>query len=515
MTTHDLADAAAWALIHFIWQGTAIALAAAAVGLALRRARPQTRYAFYGAALTLMMLVPVVTFAARLMPREATVLAPLQASAAVPSISGATVAQASEPPADRLRWIVAIWLAGVALTSARWAGGWTVAQRLTRRKTFLLDGSCRQAAERLAARLGIPRAVTLLGSYVTDVPLTIGWLRPVILLPASTLTALTPGEIEMILAHELAHIRRHDYVVNLLQAAVESLLFYHPAVWWVSGRIRVEREHRCDDLAVEACGNAVDYARALAALDAIVSVRPRAALAATGAPLLARIERLLDRGRTPASAAPAWLGTLAAVAIVLAAVCAARPQDVLAEERVAPAPPADGFLSGLAAAGYTDISVDEIIDLREHGVDPRTIQAMLQAGLGRLTVPELIRLQEHGVRPEFVSSAVASGLVSDLDVDTSVRLSEHGVDPADLAGIHALGFGPFTTADVIRLREHGADASAFEVLKAIGLDRGSVDDAIVVRDNGLTTERIREMRRQGFEHLNLDQIVKLARGGVI
>ena len=244
-----------------------------------------------------------------------------------------------------------------------------------RRKTFDLDGSYRQAMRHLTARLGISRAVTLLGSYVTDVPLTVGWLRPVILLPASTLTALTPGEIEMILAHELAHIRRHDYVVNLLQAAVESLLFYHPAVWWVSGRIRVEREHRCDDLAVEACGNAVGYVRALAALDAIVSVRPRAALAATGAPLLARIERLLDRGKTPASAAPAWLGTLAAVAIALAAICAARPQNVHAEERAAPAPPPDGFLGGLAAAGYTDISVDEIIDWLAdslYAVDPVT-----------------------------------------------------------------------------------------------------------------------------------------------
>ena len=98
-------------------------------------------------------------------------------------------------------------------------------------------------------------------------PTVIGWLKPVVLLPASALAGLTPRQLEAILAHELAHIRRHDYLVNLLQTLVETLLFYHPAVWWLSRRIRVERENCCDDLAVSLCGDPVAYAAALADLE--------------------------------------------------------------------------------------------------------------------------------------------------------------------------------------------------------------------------------------------------------
>src|SRR5205085_6589248 len=104
-------------------------------------------------------------------------------------------------------------------------------------------------------------------SALVEVPTAIGFMKPVILLPASTLTGLAPAQIEAILAHELAHIRRHDYFVNLLQSVIETLLFYHPAVWWVSRRVREERELCCDDLAVRASGDAIAYARALSELE--------------------------------------------------------------------------------------------------------------------------------------------------------------------------------------------------------------------------------------------------------
>ena len=119
---------------------------------------------------------------------------------------------------------------------------------------------------RLSRRLHITRAITLFESTLVDVPTVIGFVKPVILLPASVLGGLTPQQLEAILAHELAHIRRHDYIVNLLQSLLETLLFYHPAVWWLSRRIRIEREHCCDDLAVSLCGDPLVYARALADL---------------------------------------------------------------------------------------------------------------------------------------------------------------------------------------------------------------------------------------------------------
>ena len=124
-----------------------------------------------------------------------------------------------------------------------------------------------RSLQQIAKRLGVERAVRLLASANVDVPSVVGHFKPVILLPASLISGLTPDEIEAILAHELAHIRRHDYLINLIQTTFETLLFYHPAVWWISREIRRERENCCDDLAVQACGNRVAYARTLAMLE--------------------------------------------------------------------------------------------------------------------------------------------------------------------------------------------------------------------------------------------------------
>ena len=165
-------------------------------------------------------------------------------------------------------------------------------------------------ATRLSRRLHIARAVTLLESTLVDVPTVIGLLKPVVLLPASALGGLAPQQLEAILAHELAHIRRHDYLVNLLQTLVETVLFYHPAVWWLSRRIRIERENCCDDLAVSLCGDPVAYAHALADLEALRSGPApdhHIAMAATGGSLLQRVRRLLGAPSSHTGRGPAWL----------------------------------------------------------------------------------------------------------------------------------------------------------------------------------------------------------------
>ena len=146
--------------------------------------------------------------------------------------------------------------------------------------------------------MGIRRSWQLVSGRAES-PLTVGVLRPLIVLPTSALTGMPAAQLEALLAHELAHIRRHDYLVNLFQCVVEALLFYHPAVWWVSNTVRRAREECCDDLAVEVCGDAKLYARALTNLEALRQL-PALALAATDAPLLARVKRLLGLGEARA-----------------------------------------------------------------------------------------------------------------------------------------------------------------------------------------------------------------------
>jgi TonB family protein len=170
----------------------------------------------------------------------------------------------------------------------------------------------------LADRMGLRQPVRVLTAALPDGPSVVGWLRPVLLLPPATLLGLTPDQLEAVLAHELAHIRRYDHVVNALQTLVETLLFYHPAVWWISARIREERELCCDDLAVRVCGDPLCFARALTRLERLRVPAASGALAGNGGSLTFRVQRLV--GATRQECAPSKLSGILAFALGLASL---------------------------------------------------------------------------------------------------------------------------------------------------------------------------------------------------
>ena len=175
-----------------------------------------------------------------------------------------------------------------------------------------------ETLRKLGARIGLSRPVRLLVSALVQVPTVVGWLRPVVLVPVGALGGLPAEHLEALLLHELAHIRRHDYLVNMLQSVAEALLFYHPAVWWVSGHIRAERELCCDDVAVSVSGDALTYARALAQLESYRPAHLSAAVAANGGSLSDRIARLLGQSR-PAVRTGLGPGVLAVAILLVAA----------------------------------------------------------------------------------------------------------------------------------------------------------------------------------------------------
>lgn len=360
MNLHELMANAAverigWTLVHFVWQGATIALALAVVLLLSRRASAAFRYLASCAAMALMVLSPLVTFVVlpgrqsaapavilqeaappiaiapavlTAMPEFEPVLSVDATTHATPPVVSPTtrlqftywVENFSEFASPRLPWVVGLWLAGVFALSIRLLGGWIGVQRLRGRSVSPLEEGLQTSAASLAQRMGLKSKVRLLESAFARTPMAFGWLRPMILLPASAITGLTPSQLEAILAHELAHIRRHDYLVNLFQCVVETLLFYHPAVWWVSARIRAERENCCDDLVLAACGDAVNYARALARIEEFRSFPSPLPVAATGGILLNRIKRLLGVKSDHGDAANRWLAGLLAL---LAVACVA------------------------------------------------------------------------------------------------------------------------------------------------------------------------------------------------
>ena len=209
-----------------------------------------------------------------------------------------------------LRLLVLAWSLGVLFLSMRLIGGWLLIQRLTRRATRQHGAPWVLVLQRISAQLGLRQAVGLLESSRVEVPMVVGWWRPVILLPATALTGLPSDQLVLILGHELTHILHHDYLVNLVQSLIETLLFYHPAVWWISARIREERENRCDDQAVELCGDRLDYARALTAMETLRAGNWSLAPSAQGGSLLARIRRILGVEPTEEMPARGLAGTL-------------------------------------------------------------------------------------------------------------------------------------------------------------------------------------------------------------
>ena len=319
-----------WALIHFVWQGGLIALATAAALASCRRRSSETRYAIACAGLVVMLAAPAIT-AAIVGTSDQTVAprgsasrtvstsaspspAPATASQAASLSLAATAAQTASTVERWLPIVVWAWLSGVMLLLARFAGASFRVRRLRLASLKEPLSPWQSTGERLAAQLRLDIGFRIVESALVDAPSVIGTMRPIIFLPVTALTGLAPHQIEALIAHELAHIRRRDYAVNIAQTVAEALLFFHPAVWWVSARIRQEREHCCDDVAIETCGAPVDYAAALAELAAWRSRDLALSVGAADGPLLARVRRVL---RAPTEDAPRPSGGLAVLALGL------------------------------------------------------------------------------------------------------------------------------------------------------------------------------------------------------
>ncbi len=397
---------------------------------ALRRAPPEARYAASGAALAAMAAAPVVTFV--LVGRALAAASPALASAAPHVPRPPTAADAATVA------VAAAWGAGVLVMLVRLAGGALRVRAMVGRGTAL-PAAWQTLAQQLAARLGVQRPVRVLGSLDVEVPIALGWLRPAVLLPAALALDLPTPAVEALLAHELAHVRRHDWVLNVIQSAVEALLFYHPAVWWVSARVRAEREHCCDDVVVALTGDALGYARALFALESTRTEAAALGVAATGGSLMDRIERIVARTAAPHAPRVGLGHTLAVAAALLAgataplASCAA-PADPAAASKAQAALP-------LTVTRWTPSFV---VAGQRHGVDPDLLA--------------VVTLVESRGDPEAVSPMGALGLMQVMPA-TAQRIAAE----RSLAGFSAeqlrdpevnLDFGAFYLA--AQLREFGA-----------------------------------------------------------
>jgi bla regulator protein blaR1 len=318
-----------WTLLHFLWQGALIGLGYAAFRLIVPSDHTEARYAAGLAALALIALCPPLTLSV-IYPHVVSAASnaePISIDAVVATATAA--APAAEFTLDRvLPWLVLTWMLGVAVMAWRALRQWQALEHIARRCARPSSDLERMLAS-LAKRFGIVRSIRVLVSEQIDTPTLIGWLKPVILIPTAVALGFPRQQVELILAHELGHLRRYDHLVNLAQAVIETLLFYHPAVHWISRELRNDREVCCDRLVLRLTrGEPREYAQTLASLEELRFDAPRLAVAATGGVLLDRVRRIIDMPapRLAASPRPTLAVTLlVAAAVVMAGLSVLRP----------------------------------------------------------------------------------------------------------------------------------------------------------------------------------------------
>jgi beta-lactamase regulating signal transducer with metallopeptidase domain len=545
-------------LLHFLWQGAALA-ALAYLMMALCR-NASTRYAVGVGALVLMLAAPVCTFLFIRAQEQGTSLG-ISADAA--SLSGAPAFAGVLSPVERtpirresasayLLWLVDLWFAGVVLFSLRSAGGFLLVERLRKKETVPVTEELLQLCVSLQRRMGLTRAVQYCQSMHLDAPAVAGWMRPMVLLPVSALTGLTSAQLEAVIAHELAHIRRFDAFVNLFQVAVETLLFYHPALWWLEKRIRTERENCCDDVAVAVCGSPVAYAYALTRM-AESKAAPQLAMAANRGPLVERIARLLGANTAAKSYRGANLsaGMLClSAALVAGSALVGSAHNVHAQTPVPAVALAPATVPGLSAFHRANIpTVDEVIRSKTQGVTAEYIKAMInlgvkevvetamvvrpkdpqaapqaessapkqsyidslkEAGLTNLTADELIGLKVQGVTAEYVKAMKELGVR--VDVDELVGMKVQGITPEYVKEMRAATGQTVGAEELIGLKVQGVTPEYVKQMHDLAL-KSDADSILGMKVQGVTPEYVREMRGLGLKG-DSDEIIGMKVQGV-
>jgi beta-lactamase regulating signal transducer with metallopeptidase domain len=546
-TMHSLG----WALLHFLWQGTAVAALAAVLMTLCRRA--SACYAIAVGSLVLMLAAPIATF-----------FSLLTSSSSSASAAPTKVDSAAEPPAvalidaartlsriprfspslDALPWLVEAWLLGVAFFGLRSAGGFLLVERERRKPTTIMSPRVLAMCQTVQRQLGLDRAIRYCECARMQAPAVIGWFRPTVLLPVTAVTGLSEEQLQSIIIHELAHIQRLDPFVNVFQICVETLLFYHPAVWWLNKRIREEREHCCDDVAVSMCGNPVEYARALTLMEEW-RIAPALAMAANRGPLSERILRVL--GQKSISARSSGIGLTSGLLCLAAALVAgnvllgiAYPKPIVhaspialarlswssaASLQSAPAPAAapaptpkpspthlsvepqvatgGSYIDGMKAAGLDDLTADQLIAMKIHDITPEYVRGLHDQGL-HPDAEDLVAMHIHGVTPEYVHDVRGLGL--DPNQDQLVAMKIHEIDVDYVRGMKEAGVQA-NADELVALKIHGATPGEVRGLHEQGL-QPDADNLVAMRIHNVTPGYVRDVRALGLKP-TVDDLVSM------
>jgi beta-lactamase regulating signal transducer with metallopeptidase domain len=550
-----------WALVHFLWQGLAVVAILSVAMTVCRSAR--TRYALAVGALVLMVAMPVATFlllwdAGSAATIHTIPVAPMAgAQGSDPTAASSTRAMTNQIiaatnlnlPPNALLWFVEAWFAGVVFFSLRYAGGMLVIERMRRKEAKPVSAMLLEKCVALQRSLGLDRVIRYCECHRIEAPAVIGWFRPVVLLPIATLAGLSEEQFIAVIAHELAHIQRLDSFVNLFQVAAETLLFYHPAIWWVNKRIRAERENCCDDAAISVCGDALEYARALTMM-AERRAAPSLAMALNRSPLEERVMRLLGirnlRGgiRTAGFAAsflclagavfagnaflttvghplgPIDAGTLEHEAMasagiatpVKASASTATPYAMRTAVRTemhveTNAPTAES--ESVASSGANQEAAAQEAKSETQNTKGSYIDEMKAAGLQNLTLDEIVALKVQGVTADYVRTMIALELK--VDADELVSMKVQGITAEYVKSVRDMGL-KVDADELVAMKVQGITPEYVRDMRAIGLD-GDADEFVAMKVQGITPEYAKTIHDMGWKS-NADEMIALKVQGI-
>jgi beta-lactamase regulating signal transducer with metallopeptidase domain len=542
--THHL-EALGWTLVHFCWQAAAIALVYRIADLSCARARSHVRYLMALGALLAMLAASIATLGYEEMRSDALPVASIHVSQdeisnvglqlAALSIAGSSDVATKAPfqPAGIMLWLDILWFVGVVSLACRTLGGWWMIRRLRRTALIPVPEPVQRCFEHVCKCLGLKRPIDFYLSEKVASPLTVGMFRALVLLPVSAVTSLSPEQLEVVLAHELAHVRRADYLWNMVQTVVETLFFFHPAVWWIGRNLRQQRELCCDDIALKSCSDPVVYASALLRLEEERRTRLHLAMALDGHQsrftLRQRIGRILGETplkQYPRELAPASLVGICAVLVlfllpmpqVFASLHPKEPSNVASllhissgidAALVAPTfrvgPPEESAVAGTGGEGAATHAAAK---------PKAAAKAAIASGQDSVAPQKADSLAKKSAdgKGDYIDQMKAAGY--DVDLDKYVAMKIQGVTPEYARAMAQTGFGKPSADELVSMKVQGVQPDDVNKLHQMGITAKSYQDLVEFRIFNVTPEFIAGMKAAGFDSIPSKKLVELRIHGV-
>lgn len=585
--SEKILQAICWTLLHSLWQGLVLASITGFLMIVSKKSSSTTRYNLISVVFVLFVIIVSFTFI-----REWSLLDENTTAAATTAATDLYQLPANAAPNNNIHsdnllgnylsifinyfnthasLIVTIWFIVFTAKCIRIFAGLVNIQRIRHYKISEVPDFWKDRIDELSYNLGIQKTITLLESAIVKVPVVIGILKPVILVPAGLIINLSPQEVESILIHELAHIRRRDYFFNLLQCFVDVLFFFNPAILWISSLIRNERENCCDDIAIQQTRSKKQFVQALVSFHQYNLSAPGYAMpfAEKKSRLLTRVQRIVNNNNTTLNPAEKivlivslFLFSVIFISITNGQVTPQKKQTGQTKSAAQPAvqksqktnsqsaqssgkknnsspnkkrtgaSPATENISAREdqaeseaeqdanietneseSLGYENISADLLERMKQHGVSEDFLKGLHDAGYEDISPEKAIQLKDHGIDAGYINEFKTLGF-DNISLEKAQELRDHGVSAEFMRRFNEMGFHDISLDQAIQIRDHGVGPDFVMSITQLGFKDMSLDKLIELRDHGVNADFINDFRKAGFTNISLDKAQELRDHGV-